>query len=289
MDNHADIIIMARCQIMWKNGVFFVAASIVFVANSGKAGAASVCSEAMRIASEKGYRCYSFDPACPPSDEVLKDTVFLAAIGGDGTILKTVPFATAHDLPILGINLGRVGFLSEILPSEFPSILDMLQAGSLHIERRMMIRCNVNGSHTYHCLNDVLLYKQSFSGVAHISLCIDGADAGTVFCDGMIVSTPTGSTGYSISAGGPIVSPGLDACIIAPVCPHSLLARPIVASADAKLELRMLSDGCLYADGQKVLDVDPDDTVFVTRSEIQAKFLRVGAHNLYDLIREKLI
>lgn len=266
-----------------------MADSIIFVANSGKAGAASVCSEAMHIASEKGYHCYAFDPACPPSADVLKDTVFLAAIGGDGTILKTVPFATAHDLPILGINLGRVGFLSEILPGEFSNILDMLQAGNMHIEHRMMIRCNVNGSHTYHCLNDVLLYKQSFSGVAHISLRIDEIDAGTVFCDGMIVSTPTGSTGYSISAGGPVISPGLDACIIAPVCSHSLLARPIVTSAAARIELRMLSDGCLYADGQKVLDVDPEDTVFVTRSEIHAKFLRVGAHNLYDLIREKLI
>ena len=265
-----------------------MAASIVFVANTGKAGAASVRSEAMRIANEKGFTCIEYDPSFPPSEDILNDVAFLAAIGGDGTILKTVPFATAHDLPILGINLGRVGFLSEIMPSEFERVLDLLLSGQLHTERRMMICCKVNGAHTYHCLNDVLLYKQSFSGVAHISMSIDGKDAGTVFCDGMIVSTPTGSTGYSISAGGPIIAPGLDACIIAPVCPHSLLARPIVTPAESKLELRMHSDGCLYADGQKVLDVDPDDRVIVTKSEIQAKFLRVGAHNLYQLIRQKL-
>lgn len=263
-------------------------ASIIFVANADKVNAASVRNEAMRIAQEKGYRCIEMDPAAPYPADILTDVLFLTAIGGDGTILKTVPFAAAHDLPILGINLGRVGFLSEILPQEFGGALDMLQAGLLRIERRMMLSCRVNDTEVCNCLNDVLLYKQSFSGVAHISLGIDGEDAGTVFCDGMIVSTPTGSTGYSISAGGPIIAPGLDACILAPVCPHSLLARPIVTAADAKLELRMHSDGCLYADGQKVMDVDPDDRIFVTRSDTQAKFLRVGAHNLYNLIKQKL-
>jgi len=262
--------------------------SIAFVANAEKPNAVSVRDEAMRIARGKGFTCFSIDPLSAHRDARLQEASFLAAFGGDGTILKAVPFAAEYDIPILGVNLGRVGFLSEIQPDAFSAVLELFLSGGLASESRMMLACSVNGVHVCDCLNDVLLYKQSFSGVAHIGMCVNGEDAGTVFCDGMIVSTPTGSTGYSISVGGPIIAPGLDACILVPVCPHSLLVRPIVASADARIDLTMKSDGALYADGIKVMDVNRDDSVLVTKSHKAARFLRVGAHNLYNLIKEKL-
>ncbi len=261
---------------------------IVFVTNTDKANAISVRNEAICIAQEQGFSCLEIDPFVPQPASVFKNASFIAAFGGDGTILKAVPIAVAHDLPILGVNLGRVGFLSEIQPDEFGTVLAQYREGALSIENRMMVSCSVNGVRVCDCLNDVLLYKPVFSGVTHISMCIDGEDAGTVFCDGMIVSTPTGSTGYSISVGGPIISPGLEACILVPVCPHSLLVRPIVTAPDAQIELRMKSNGILYADGQKTMDVNMDDQILVTKSDHQAKFLRVGAHNLYSLIKQKL-
>ncbi len=262
--------------------------TIVFVTNTDKANAISVRNEAMRIANEQGFSCVEINPFCPPTASAFEDALFIAAFGGDGTILKAVPIAVAHDLPILGVNLGRVGFLSEIQPDEFSAVLARYRSGELSIERRMMVSCSVNGVKVCDCLNDVLLYKPIFSGVTHISMYINGEDAGTVFCDGMIVSTPTGSTGYSISVGGPIIAPGLEACILVPVCPHSLLVRPIVTAPDARIELSMKSNGILYADGQKAMDVNMDDQILVTKSDHEAKFLRVGAHNLYSLIKQKL-
>ncbi len=261
---------------------------IVFVTNTDKANAISVRNEAMCIAQEQGFSCIEIDPFAIEPLSVFENTDFIAAFGGDGTILNAVPIAVAHDLPILGVNLGRVGFLSEIQPDEFGAALKSYREGLLTIERRMMIACSVNGTKVCDCLNDVVLYKPVFSGVAHIGMSIDGEDAGTVFCDGMIVSTPTGSTAYSISVGGPIIAPGLEACILVPVCPHSLLVRPIVTAPEAQIELRMKSNGILYADGQRIMDVNMDDQILVTKSSNQAKFLRVGAHNLYSLIKQKL-
>lgn len=262
--------------------------SIAFVANAEKPNALAVRDEAVCIAQRRGFACFTVDPASGRADARLKEASFLAAFGGDGTILKAAPIAAEYGLPILGVNLGRVGFLSEIMPDGFDSALSMFLEGKLTLESRMMLACSVNGAHVCDCLNDVLLYKQNFSGVAHIGMRVNGEDAGNVFCDGMIVSTPTGSTAYSISVGGPIIAPGLDACILVPVCPHSLLVRPIVAEAGAQIDLTMKSDGALYADGVKMMDVNESDTVHVTKSARTTRFLRVGAHNLYSLIKEKL-
>lgn len=241
----------------------------------------------MSSAKEVGFSCSAW-PIGASCDTIPEDTVFLVAIGGDGTILKTVPIASAYNIPILGINLGRVGFLSEVLPEDFPQALRAYQEQALLVEERMMLSCYLNGRETCTSLNEILLYKQSFSGVAYINIEVDGVDAGSVFCDGIIVGTPTGATGYSISAGGPILAPGLDACVITPVCSHSLLVRPIVASGNSKIVLRMLGPGALYADGQSIVDVGEDDHVLVMRTQRRVKFLRLRQHNVYGLIKEKL-
>ncbi|MDL2258550.1 NAD(+)/NADH kinase [Eubacteriales bacterium OttesenSCG-928-K08] len=265
-----------------------MAANIVFFANSTKPEAANVLKNAMRIAHSMGYGCTKIQVTDSPAQTYNSQNKLLVAIGGDGTILKATPFACANDIPILGVNLGRIGFLNEISPDGFENALALYRDGDYTLESRMMLACQMNGEPVADCLNDILLYKQSFSGVAHISIEIDGLDAGTVFCDGMIVCTPTGATGYSISAGGPIIAPGLDACIVTPVCPHSLLVRPIVSAPDSSIRLQMRSVGVLYADGQKIADVTQDDQVFVTHSTEVVRFVRMGPHNLYDLVREKL-
>lgn len=264
---------------------------IAFIANAGKANAHAVQTQAMQIAQSKGFHCLVLEHLEP--NLYHKDLSYidlLVAIGGDGTILQAVPIATAYDIPILGINTGRVGFLSEISPSEFPEALDRIAHRELEIETHMMVACRVNGQVVCSALNEILIYKQSISGVAHIEVSLNGIDAGTISCDGLIISSPTGATGYSISAGGPVVAPGLDACVITPICPHSLAARPIVAAPDADIRVHMQNNGIIYADGRNIAEITPGDDVRITRSEKCAKFLNVkSGKNIYRLLRQKLV
>lgn len=228
--------------------------------------------------------CISFDEA---STEHSADCII--AIGGDGTILRGAAAAAVEGCPILGINLGRIGFLSEVDMDGAEAAIDAVLAGHYDVEHRLMLKCRVNGRGEFHCLNDFLVYKRSFSGVAQMEILVDGMSTGGVFCDGITVSTPTGSTGYSISAGGPVVAPGIDAATITPICSHTLHIRPIVASADSHVELRLFSEGFLAADGMQICRLDCGDLVSITRSEREARFIRFGPSNLFELIREKLI
>lgn len=267
--------------------------TIVFIANPGKVSTEVVRKEAMQAARDKGYTCLEInDTIAERGGDFLRRIAqadFLVSIGGDGTILRSVAFAAQHRLPILGINTGRVGFLSEVRPDEFPGALDRIAAGRYTLESRMMLQCSVNGQDTGIALNEILLYRHSNSGTAHISQYIDGWDAGAIFCDGIIVCTPTGATGYSISAGGPVVAPGLDACIITPICPHTLTAKPIIASSGAKTEFLMNSKGILIADGDIRRELQQGDRIRIHRAEETVQFIRFAEKNLFQLIKEKLI
>lgn len=212
----------------------------------------------------------------------------ILALGGDGTILRAAALAVSLDVPLLGVDFGRVGFMSGIIAEEVPEALAKLEAGDYMVEERMLLSCSINGGEAYDCINDAILYKQRFSGVADIEVWIDGVNAGRVFCDGIIVSTPNGATGYSISAGGPVVAPGLDIAIITPICPHTLYFRPIVASADATIRLSIRRDGYLAVDGIHTQDIGEEDVITLTRSPHRAKFIQFGQQNIYELIRTKL-
>lgn len=137
-------------------------------------------------------------------------------------------------------------------------------------------------------MNDVLLYKRTFSGVVEISIDVDGLSAGSVICDGVIASTSTGSTGYSISAGGPVIAPGLDALIITPICPHTLTSRPIVAPAGVKASFSMKTEGCLSVDGIYTSNISTVDTITVSEVGAKVGFVRFGRQNIYELIRQRL-
>lgn len=260
-----------------------------FVINPAKPEAAAVGEMVIKAAAVQGYlceRCRLEDL----SDEVPAVCDLMVVIGGDGTILKAAAAAAQRGIPILGVNLGRVGFLSEVLPERFSQALARFSEGEALIDERMMLCCRVNDQSVVHrCINDILLYKRSFSGgVACIRMEIDGLFAGDVNCDGLIASTPTGATGYSISAGGPIIAPGLNAAIVTPVCPHALHMRPIVAPPEAELTFTMLSDGGLYVDGRHTAELNEGDRVSVTRAETRARFVRMREQNLYALIHKKL-
>lgn len=212
----------------------------------------------------------------------------MVALGGDGTILRAANYAAEKGVPLLGINFGRIGFLSEIDVESFPEALDAIREDRFTADKCMMLSCSVNGGEPIHCLNEAVLYREKFSGVVSINVNINGADAGTVSCDGLIISTPTGATGYSISAGGPIIAHDLDVGIITPICPHTLSFRPIITPPDSTIRLSMGQEGFLAMDGITTVGISSGDVISITRSSRSASFIRFRERNIFQLIRSKL-
>ncbi len=212
----------------------------------------------------------------------------IAVVGGDGTIIRYAKTAVCEDIPILGIHQGRVGFLSEIDCCSFSDSLERINRGDYVFEERMMLACSINDGRETPCINDVIVSKPTFSGTAEIYLEIDGMQAGHLYGDGIIAASPTGSTAYSLSAGGPVVAPGLDAIVITPVCPHTLSFKPIVCSSCSKIVLRVGRAGHVAADGDQIAVVDKTDLITVKAYDRRARFLRFDTLNLYSRIREKL-
>lgn len=266
--------------------------TVGFICHRNKGNNSSVLKELAQIAQRLGIRSATFPEVARNIDfpflnieEVNVD--FIAAIGGDGSVIWASEFASKHNRPLIAINNGRVGFLTEIEIKEFESALTRIYSGDYTIDKRMMISCNVQDAE-YVSLNDFTVYKKSFAGVVQLKIAIDGIDAGEVFCDGVVVSTPTGATAYSISAGGPVIAPGLNALIVTPICPHSLCFRPIVADADSVVKITVKTDGFLACAGEAVNDIAAGSVITVKRSDLVCDFLILREHNIYSLIRSKL-
>ena len=260
---------------------------IGFAGNLDKQGIAEYRADLMREAVDFGCVCFAFD-----SVEAVRTAAetpdILVVVGGDGSLLRYAAVAAERNVPILGVNLGRIGFLSEIAAGEFKQALERLGCGDYRVEERMMLRLGVNGEERAHCLNDVLVFKQSFSGTVQVEVVCDGQPVGSVFCDGIIASTPTGSTAYNLSAGGPVVTQNLDAILVTPVCSHTLHIRPIVSAPDAVWTFRVNETGFVAGDGIRLSAVRPEDVVTVTRSERKASFIRFHEQNVFELIQRKL-
>lgn len=260
---------------------------IGFAGNLEKEGIAEYREELMQIARRAGCACEAFGGADDLRVSKLAPEL-LVVIGGDGTLLRFSSAAAERNIPILGVNLGRIGFLSEIDAGEFTDALGRVQNGNYRLEKRMMLSCCVDGCECASCLNDVLVFKKSFSGTIQVNLNCDGQDVGNVFCDGIIVSTPTGSTAYNLSAGGPVVTQNLDAIIVTPVCSHTLHVRPVVSAADSVWTFHVEGAGLVAGDGIRLKQVSPNDKIVVTRSERTVKFVRFREQNVFELIRSKL-
>ena len=258
-----------------------------FAANDGKEGAKAHCDDMMRAAQKAGAETVYY----ASSEALLAETHApncLVVLGGDGTLLRYARAAAVQDVPLLGVHMGRIGFLTETTVASFPEALDAVLRGDYTVEARRMLSCRVNGGEEILCLNDVLVFKSTFSGTADIRFSVDGMDAGRVFCDGMIACTPTGSTAYSLSAGGPVVVPGLDAIVVTPVCSHTLHVRPCVSRADAVWRFSVSGSGMVAADGAKCCDVQTGDEVAVTGADKTTKFIRFTPKNVFGLIEDKL-
>lgn len=257
---------------------------LFFAANPKNPATFDARKRMMDAANSSGFLCVELEERPP----IAGEDGILIVIGGDGSIIRQVPMALSARMPILGIHYGHVGFLTELTEEGFLSALPRLKAGDYRLEWRGMLDCQISTGRVYRCLNDAVLYKLSFSGVTDIDVRIDGKSAWTVSADGVMVSTPTGSTGYNLSAGGPIVPEGLSAMVITPICPHKLHVRPIVVRSDSEVELIEHDDGMAAVDGQRVCRVAKGESLRITGSKEKVSFIRFQQMDLYSRIQERL-
>jgi NAD+ kinase len=233
--------------------------------------------------------------ALPLLDDQPPDA--LLTFGGDGTLLRGVRLLNGRETPILGVNLGRIGFLTTITREGLPEALDALVSGRYVLERRLALLASIisdaGGVRTeQRALNDVAIHKSGVARVIRVRATVDGEDVGPYSADGIIVASPTGSTAYSLSAGGPIVVPGVEGMLVTPVCAHTLAVRPLVVPAEAVICIEPLAPGVdeliLTYDGQLGTMLYSGDRVFVRRSPTCALLVRLGEEGYFSRMRQKL-
>jgi len=224
-------------------------------------------------------------------DELPGQVDLVIVLGGDGTLLSVAHLAALESVPVVGVNLGRLGFLTEVPVDELFVSLDAFLAGRRGIvSPRLLLKATSRGK-SYLCLNDVVINKGAVARMIQIAIQIDGRDIAELKSDGLIIATPTGSTAYSLSAGGPIVQPYVPAIILSPICPHTLSFRPMVVSSDSKIKLRILTAGeevYLTLDGQRGVLLGQDDVVEIERSAAELNLVSSPRRNYFDLLKEKL-
>ncbi|MBR6955030.1 MAG: NAD(+)/NADH kinase [Clostridia bacterium] len=215
----------------------------------------------------------------------------LVALGGDGTVLWAARAAVRLDVPLLGINLGQVGFLAEVEAAGMEEALAALLAGDYSLEERPLLSVRA-GDVAREALNDVVVSRGGYPRLIRVQAVVDGCPAGTCRADGLVVATPTGSTGYSLSAGGPIVAPGVDCMILTPICAHSLQHRPQVVPGGAVVSLRLdpgePSTASLQVDGEDCALLHAGDRVEIRRSPRRVRFIRMGQQDFFDVVHRKL-
>ena len=243
-----------------------------------------------KAANELGY------PELAYSNDGIRNDISLGiTLGGDGTLLNTAREVAAAGVPICGVNMGQLGFLTEIELPELTIALDKIINAEYRIEDRLMLDAMVvrNDKNIYvsSALNDIVVSKGGFSRLIRLGLYIDGKLTANYPADGLIIATSTGSTGYSLSAGGPIVNPNLNVIVLTPICPHTLQTRSLIVSAEESVQVKMQAthnDIMLTVDGQTVYSLLPDDEVLVKSSPFRAKFIRFNGKSYYETLRAKL-
>lgn len=218
------------------------------------------------------------------------------AIGGDGTTLNVAKKASSAGKPVLGINAGRLGFMSGIEKNELELLKNLID-GNYKIDSRMMLKAVVyeNGvqKSVHHCLNDVVISRGNFARLIDFTIMCDGRNVSDMRADGVIISTPTGSTAYSMAAGGPVVSPQADCIIETPICPHSLMDRSIIFSTDKELIIKASNDmrntPTMTVDGQEAVDLSPDSEVHITVSDMKTQLIKLKPENFYEILSRKII
>ncbi|NPV90379.1 MAG: NAD(+)/NADH kinase [Firmicutes bacterium] len=225
---------------------------------------------------------------CPELDGVI-------VLGGDGTLLRTARWVAAKGVPILGVNLGRLGFLTELEKMNMYEGLEAFLRGEYRIEERMMMETRLTRDQQVisatRSLNDVVIHRGPLARIIAVEAYIDGQYFTAYEGDGVIVSTPTGSTAYSLSAGGPIVSPTAPVMLVTPICPHTFYSRPLVISAEQRIKI-ILQPGfdtvMLTIDGQQGIHLEAKDEIDIFQSQVNTRLIKISGRHFFDVLREKL-
>lgn len=227
--------------------------------------------------------------------EIPSKVDLIAVLGGDGTLLSVARLIGALDVPIFGINLGSLGFLTEVTLDELYPTLDRVIAGEVDYDERLMLTSSVirQGEQisSYSVLNDIVINKSALAKIIDLAAYIDGKHIANFKADGLIVSTPTGSTAYNLAAGGPIVQPGMRSIIITPICPHILTNRPVVVRDESEIEIVLESEDSevhLTLDGQVGFSLRGEDVIRIVKADHTIRLVSVPGKNFFDVLRTKL-
>ena len=258
--------------------------------------------EAAAYLSSKGVECLCLDERAaffagigirPVSLAEAKQADFILSFGGDGTILKAARMFCDVQTPILGVNMGTVGYLTDSEPKDVVATLDKFLQGAYTIEKRNTLSITCNGK-SYVGINEAVVYRNGVSHILSLRVSFDGQEIETLRADGLIVSTPTGSTAYNLSAGGPIVAPLSKTMLVTPICAHSLTSRPIVIGDDSVITVKAFDfrsereKPSLDVDGKSVVRLNEGDVVEVKKGQEKVLLVRVNPTNFYKALKRKL-
>lgn len=228
-----------------------------------------------------------------PKNEIASQVDILVSMGGDGTLLASARAVGNSGTPLLGINLGSLGFLTQLTPQQLLPALDSIVKGQYTLEKRMLLKAEVNGIDTVesqYALNDIVIDNGPISRLIDINLSVNDENIVTYKADGLIISTPTGSTAYSLAVGGPIMHPRMEAMIAAPISSFSLTTRPMVFAPDDKLQVRAVTQNqaTLSLDGQVMLPLDGNPAITITRAEYYINLVVFPENSFYKVLKNKL-
>lgn len=227
--------------------------------------------------------------------EMVKAVDLLVVLGGDGTMIAAARMVGDHGTPVLGVNYGTLGYLADFTHEEMIPALEAMQAGDFTLDRRLMLAAEVHraGEKLLHdrVLNDVVISKSALARIIEIETWVDRKFVNQFRADGLIISTPTGSTAYNLSAGGPVIYPSMQAVVVTPICPHTLSNRPLVVPDDVEFELVLKTpkeEVALTLDGQVGMPLEFEDRVTVRKSRTTFNLIQAHTRNYFDVLRNKL-
>lgn len=227
-----------------------------------------------------------------PFDMMCQNSDFLVTIGGDGTLISAVRRSYHYQLPVLGIHAGKLGFLADLDFSELESFLDKMLMGEYRIDKRAILQATIvtpSGESDIFAFNDIVLTRPSIAKMIRLETYVDGRSFNTYYGDGVVVSTPTGSTAYNLSAGGPVLFPLTQVFALTPICPHSLTQRPVVLPGHFEIVMKTPDASALViVDGQDLVEISENDTVHIKLASGAAHLIHRKEFNYFEVLKEKL-
>jgi len=227
-----------------------------------------------------------------PFEMLCQNSDFLVTIGGDGTLISAVRRSYRYQLPVLGIHAGKLGFLADLDFAELEMFVDKMLAGEYRIDQRAVLQATIttpNGQSEIFAFNDIVLTRPSIAKMIRLETFVDGRSFNTYYGDGVVISTPTGSTAYNLSAGGPVLFPLTQVFALTPICPHSLTQRPVVLPGHFEIEMKTPDTSALViVDGQDLVEISDSDTVHIKLASGAAHLIHRKEFNYFEVLKEKL-